>query len=176
MRALHVVFVLFILATVGCAHQVSFVPTDSEFLYHIDLVSVRELNSNPEKYHGQTVYVMGYLLLFPPSHNLYNSKEEREIAHQAQKNDNPFLAHFDFDNYRRNCFAIANPYGLLRQISRLDGATVIIKGEYISDFYLLEPMIDFGSCSITSGPALVVDYDDFKRRYPTVFSDGCRRC
>jgi len=171
MRMLHIVFVMFVLATVGCAHQASFVPTDSEFLYHIDLVSVRELNSNPEKYHGQTVYVRGYLWLSPvPVHNFYESKEDYEIFKQAQKNDNPFLAHFDFESYRRNCFAIANPYGLLRQISRLDGATVIIKGEYISDFYLLEPVIDFGSCSITSGPALVMDYDDFKRRYPTVFS------
>jgi len=172
MSVLRIVFFLFVLAIASCAHHVYSVPvpTDSDFLYHIDLVSVRELNSNPEKYHGQTVYVRGYLLLFPPSHNFYNSKEDYEIFSQARRNYNPFLGQFDFEIYRRNCFSIANPYGLLRQISRLDGATVIIKGEYISDFYLLEPVIDFGSCSITSGPALVMDYDDFKRRYPSVFS------
>jgi len=160
------------LATASCAHHVYSipVPTDSDFLYHIDVVSVRELNSNPEKYHGQTVYVRGYLLLFPPSHNLYNSKQDNEIFSRALRDNNPFLSKFDFEKNYINCFAIANPYGLLQQNSRLDGATVIIKGEYISDFYLLEPMIDLGSCSIESGPALVMDYDDFKRRYPTVFS------
>jgi len=172
MRVLRIVFFLFVLATASCAHHVYSVPvpTDSDFLYHIDLVSVRELNSNPGKYHGQTVYVRGYLLLFPPSHNLYNSKEDYEIFRQARRNYNPFLGQFDFEKNHINCFAIVNPYVLWRQISRLDRATVIIKGEYISDFYLLEPMIDFGSCSITSGPALVMDYDDFKRRYPAVFS------
>jgi len=173
MKALRIVFVLFVLVTASCVHHGGFIPapTDSEFLYHIDLVSVRELNSNPGKYHGKTVYVRGYLLLSPvPSHNFYNSKEEDEIGDQAYKNHNPFFGRFDYRKSEINCVAIANPYGLLRQISRLDRATVIIKGEYISDFYLLEPVIDFGACSITSGPALVMDYDDFKRRYPTVFS------
>jgi len=166
---------IYLATAVGCCACRAFpAPTDGVFLYNIGLLSVRELNSNREKYHGKTVYVIGHLLITPQSHNLYQSREEDELGDQAYKSYDRSISNFDFTNTQKNCFAIVNPYGLWKRFAELKEATVIIKGEYVADFYLKGDQIDFGSCSITTGPAFIMDYDDFERRYPSVFA-GKRR-
>jgi len=172
MMTLRTMLVLFSLVTSGCTHQVSFVPKDVDFLSHVNILSPSILNANKEKYNGQTVYVKGSLFLSPvPSHNLDELEDDFEFL-MPQQIDNRSSADVVAEKNGYRCLAIINPGGFFGRISVLHGAPVVLKGEFVADFYHPDSMIiDFGACTTRSfNNGLWIDMDDFKRRYPTVFS------
>jgi len=170
---LRTMLVLFSLVISGCAHQVSFMPEDVDFLSHVNILSPNILNANQEKYNGQTVYVKGSLFLSPvPSHNLHELEDDFEFL-MPQQVDNRSPEDIAAEKSGHSCLPIINPGGFLRKISILHGAPVVVKGEFVADFYHPDNMIiDFGACLFRSfgHNGLWIDMDDFKRRYPTVFS------
>lgn len=55
-------FSLLVFLLAGCAHSVAI---------NAETLSPSALNSAPERYHGQTVMVRGFLTLTPEAQNLY---------------------------------------------------------------------------------------------------------
>lgn len=133
---------------------------------HGSPLSPSELNANPSQYNGKTVTVRGYVTLVPEGHNLYESQSlnaefRRHVAAGGKDNFKPRA----WDKY---CLTIANPGPMYKHPSAFNKQTLTIKGKFIDD-YLNSRTIDLGACPLAT--AIVVDYTDLQRRYPSLFRE-----
>lgn len=148
-------FLAFALVVAGCAHSV---PTSA------GIVSPDDLNATPERYHDETVMVKGFITLVPEAHNLYQSKALKAEFERRWDAEDPA---FEPSAYQTYCLTIANPEALMPKREALNGTTITVKGKFLADY--LEGKIDFGACPLPT--AIVIDVDDLKRRYPSIFAD-----
>lgn len=118
-------------------------------------VSPRELNSHPDKYNGQEVYVKGYALLGTNSRSLFESKERYERYQIAWDHDDE-LALSKFDN---DCITLTEANLMMEYQDFFNGKTIIVHGVFEKDS-LNEGVIDLQSCSDT---AVRLKDDDIKR-------------
>ncbi|HJU38433.1 MAG TPA: hypothetical protein VJ724_02595 [Tahibacter sp.] len=151
-----VVLLATVLAIAGCARST---------LMRSDILSPLELNTNPQRYHGQVILVRGYVTLVPEGHNLYQS---RKLAIEFDNRWGTGDPKFDARDYFAYCLTIANPHALMPARRALHRATITVKGTFLAD-YLGERDIDFGACPLNTG--IVIDTDDLKRRYPSIFAN-----
>ncbi|WP_349985834.1 hypothetical protein ABRP17_009675 [Stenotrophomonas sp. WHRI 8082] len=143
------------LVMIGCAHSA---PTSG------GAVSPSDLNAAPEQYRDKTVVVEGFLTLVPEAHNLYQSKALKAEFERRWDADDPA---FDPKAYQAYCLTIANPDALTVKRELLDGTTITVKGKFLADY--LVGKIDLGACPLPT--AIVIDVDDLRRRYPSIFTN-----
>jgi hypothetical protein len=139
----------------GCAHSAAMRERTA---------SPSELNSDPRKYHEQTVVVEGFLTLAPEAHSFYQSKKLKAEFERRWDSDDPA---FDPKAYQGYCLTIANPDALMAKRDALNGATITVRGKFLADY--LDGKIDLGACPLPT--AIVIDVDDLKSRYPSIFAD-----
>lgn len=147
--------VAFSLVLAGCAH--------SE-LRSEETLSPSDLNRAPEKYHDKMVVVEGFLTLVPEAHNLYQSKALKAEFERRWDADDPA---FDPKSYQAYCLTIANPDALMGKHEVLNGTAITVKGKFLADY--LDGKIDMGACPLPT--AIVVDMEDLRRRYPSIFTN-----
>ncbi|MGV8941508.1 MULTISPECIES: hypothetical protein [unclassified Lysobacter] len=155
MTNIRVPVLAFVLVMAGCAHLASTSP---------ETVSPSELNTYPQRYHEQTVTVEGFLTLVPEAHNLYQSKALKAEFGRRWDAEDPT---FDPKAYEGYCLTVANPDALMVKQEALNGTTITVKGRFLADY--LDGAIDLGACPLPT--AIVIDVDDLKRRYPSIFAD-----
>jgi hypothetical protein len=126
---------------------------------HNRALSPSELNSNPSIYGGKQVLVIGYVILKPGGHILYESKNLHEEFRRRWQSDD---ATFKLKDYERYCLTIANPDLLYKYDRKFDGSTITIRGTFLSN-YLDATHIDLGACPLPT--AILVDEDDLRQRY-----------
>lgn len=148
-------FAFSLLVMAGCAHSA---------LMGTETLSPSELNSAPEKYHDKIVEVEGLVTIVPEAHNLYQSKALKAEFERLWDADNPA---FDPKSYQAYCLTIANPDALMGQREALNGTTITVRGKFLADY--LDGQIDLGACPLPT--AIVVDVDDLRRRYPSIFAN-----
>jgi len=148
-------FLALALAIAGCVHAA---PTG------VGVVSPGDLNAAPEQYRDKTVVVKGFLTLVPEAHNLYQSKELKAEFERLWDAEDP---EFYPRAYQAYCLTIANPDALTIKAEALDGTTVTVKGKFLADY--LDGKMDFGACPLPT--AIVIDVDDLRRRYPSIFTN-----
>jgi hypothetical protein len=125
-----------------------------------------ELNARPAHYNGKIVLVRGFVTLVPEGHNLYESKNlNREFRQHIAAGGKDDFHPQAWDKY---CLTIANPGLLYKHQADFNGTTVTIKGKFIDD-YLNARTIDLGACPLPT--AIIIDYADLRRRYPSRFHD-----
>ncbi|HJU38434.1 MAG TPA: hypothetical protein VJ724_02600 [Tahibacter sp.] len=154
MPKFRLVFLTTVLMTAGCARST---------LMRSDIVSPLELNTNPQRYHGQAVLVRGYVTLVPGAHNLYQS---RGLALEFQSRWGTGDPEFDARDYFAYCLTIANVDALMPKQWALNRITITVRGTFFADYY--DNKFDMGKCPLST--AIVIDIDDLKRRYPSIFS------
>lgn len=139
----------------GCAHSTS---------TNLSAQSPSELNTYPQRYHGQNVVVEGFVTLAPGAHNIYQSKALKiEFERQWKSGDSAF----DPKTYQAYCLTIANPEALLANREALNGMTITVMGKFVDNY--LGGKIDLGACPLPT--AILIDVDDLKRRYPSAFTN-----
>lgn len=148
-------FLTLALAMTGCAHSAS---------TSAGAVSPSDLNAAPAQYHDKTVVVEGFLTLVPEAHNLYQSKTLKEEFERRWDADD---SAFDPKAYQAYCVTIANPDALMVKRDALNGTTITVRGKFLADY--LDGKIDLGACPLPT--AIVIDVDDLKRRYPSIFAN-----
>ena len=148
-------FLALSLVMAGCTHSA---------LMSAETLSPSELNTTPGKYHDKIVVVEGLFTLVPEAHNLYQSKALKAEFERRWDADDPT---FDPKSYQAYCLTIANPDALMGEREALNGTTITVKGKFLADY--LDGQIDLGACPLPT--AIVVDVDDLRRRYPSIFAN-----
>lgn len=151
----HLVLFFALAACAGCAHTGA--PKTSG-------VTPSELNTHPHQYHEKNVLIRGYMTLAPEAHNLYESRKLALEFERRWDREDPTFDPAKYDNY---CLTIANPDELMSKREALNGTTITVKGKFLADY--LDGKIDLGACPLPT--AIVVDMDDLRRRYPSIFTN-----
>ncbi len=152
MKAIYLLAFTAILAT-SCVHSKQ--PS-------LQATSPSALNAAPQQFRDQIVVVEGYLTLSPEAHNLYQTKELKAEFEKRWDAEDPA---FDPKAYQGYCLTIANPDVLMEKQQALNGKTITVKGKFLSNY--LDGKVDLGACPLPS--AIVIDLDDLKQRYPSIF-------
>lgn len=126
-----------------------------------EALSPSTLNVAADVYDGKIVEVRGFITLAPEAHVLYESKE-RDVEF-ARKIAPPINGNLDAKVYMKYCLTIGNPAFLYRHAAFFNGKTMTFKGQFVKN-YLHDNLFDPGACPLP--PAVIIDVDDLKRRYP----------
>ena|SRR6266853_7048847 len=117
------------------------------------------VNADPSAYDGKQVAIVGYIILGPETHVMYESRAlHEEFGRKFDKNP----PDFDPKSYSRYCLTLDNSKFLDQHRSTFSGRTLRLKGVFKSN-YLDGSIVDLGACPLPT--ALSLDEKDVEDLY-----------